>query len=136
MAYLWIKWAHLLSVILAMGWMMMMALVLYAHNRAAYPQQARLERLFLQVGYGVMMIMVISGVALASENFSIMHSDWFYLKLFILAPLLAQFFHFRGVVREYRIVHLGYSQRYFLRHLVITLLIVSFILFLSLFKPL
>lgn len=136
MGYMWLKWLHLFSVIAAMGWMVMSALVLHGHNQAPHPNQTRLERLLLGVGYALMSILVFSGILMVLDQFTIMRSDWFYLKLFVLAPLLAQFFHFRGVMRETRIVHLGYSPRYFLLHLGLTLTLIGVVLALSLFKPL
>lgn len=136
MAYMWIKWWHLLMLIAAMGWMVTIAFLLDAHNRAVHQSQAAIERRLLFVGYMMMALLVLSGLLLVLVTPGIMHSDWFYLKLFLLAPLLAQFFHFRGVILERRIEVLGYSKNYFLRHQLIIAVLIGTILFLSLFKPL
>jgi len=114
----------------------MLPIIFYYHNRSKNQIFLELEKgIFRYISYPSIIIMSSSGIWLAVENFSVMKSDWFYLKIFLLFPLFIIFFHMRSIVHGNKIVEYGYSDRFFKIYALIPLVLLAAISYLALYKP-
>ncbi|MCI4400088.1 MAG: CopD family protein [Campylobacteraceae bacterium] len=120
MDYMFLKLLHTFFATVWMGGMVILPIVFHVHNKNKQRVFLDIEKaLIYRILLPSLVLLGVVGAILAGQNISVMRSDWFYLKIFILLFLLSIFAHFIAIVRADRIGELGYGKNFFINYAVL-----------------
>ena len=136
MDYMFLKLLHTFFATVWMGGMVVLPIVFHIHNNNREKVFRDIEKVIIyRILIPSFVFFGIIGALLVAQNVSVMRSDWFYLKIFILLFLLSIFAHFISIVRANRIEELGYGKNFFINYAVLIGMCFFAINYLTVYKP-
>lgn len=132
-----LKLLHILSFSIYIGTLLSIYTLFIFQNRTKESILIKVQKsIHFYLALPSLVVLSISGIWLAVINFSVMKSDWFYLKIFLLFPFFILFFHATTIISGNKIEQYEYNDSFFKNFTIVFLLIVTLITYLAIFKPL